>query len=75
MRVLKAKNPSANEALYVVLDHVTSFLVSGGSGAYAVYATVIGSSSPVMIKDGYTSRDDADAALNAFLDVSEVESI
>lgn len=67
MAYLKGKDPSANESVRVNMNKVTAFFVSGGGSAFSISANIVGSTSSIVVKDGFTSKAQADTALDDFL--------
>lgn len=74
MSYLRGADPSANEAVWVNMDKVTSFFVSGGGSTFVISASITGASA-VLIKDGYTSKAQAELALTTFLADIGIEEI
>lgn len=75
MSVLGCKDPNANESLNIVKDKIVSIGVTGFGSAFSIYAVVLGSTTPVTVKDGYTTKALALAALETYLNIDEVEVI
>lgn len=78
MEFIKCKAPSANETLYVNFEKVNTVAVQRVAlDNYGIYINVTQGSTAVsyVLKDGYATRDDADAALVDFLNENEVKEI
>jgi hypothetical protein len=75
MGYLKGKDLSANESIRVNMDKISFFSVSGSGTAFSISANVVGAASSIVIKDGFTSKTQADTALDSFLSDVGIEVI
>lgn len=68
MSYLKGKDPSSAETVRLNMRHIALLSVSGSGSAYSIFASMVGTpGTQIVVKDGFTSKAQADSALDDFL--------